>query len=185
MLSESQTASSSGTPSLNNSERLPAEAMLEKKSRRVSSLKRVLLTFWLYALAITLVIPAFPSLLLEVTHGSSEKASRYYGAASSLRYFLEFFSSPYLGNLSDSYGRKNILLMSLCIMALELFILGAFPSVFAIFAMSVLSGLGNAAMTMGYAIVTDIAHIKNEPVTNNFAYFNAGLSNARRSWRCR
>jgi DHA1 family tetracycline resistance protein-like MFS transporter len=33
--------------------------------------------------------------------------------------------------------------------------------------------LGNAAMAMGYAIVTDIANYHNEPATNNFGYFSA------------
>ena len=145
----------------------------KKQCQRVSALKRVLVTFFLYSLAFTLVIPAFPSLLLRINHGRSDRASTMYGAASCIRYFLEFFSSPFLGNLSDSYGRKKILIMSLAIMSLELLAMGIFPSIITIFVMSCLSGLGNAAMAMGYAIVTDIAHQKNESVTNNFGYFSA------------
>ena len=143
------------------------------KKNKPPSLRICLFIFWLYAIAFTLVIPAFPSLLLEVTQGKSNQASAYYGAASWIRYMLEFFSSPFLGNLSDSVGRKRILVLSLTVMSTELLLLAMFPSIFTIFMVSIISGLGNASMAMGYAIVTDIANFYKEPVTNNFGYFSA------------
>ena len=145
----------------------------EKKKVIFTSLRICLFCFWLYAISYTLVIPAFPSLLLEVTGGNSGLASTYYGFASSIRYTLEFFSSPFLGNLSDSLGRKKILMISLAAMCIEFFLLAIFPSIGTVFVVSVISGLGNAAMAMGYAIVTDIALAADEPVTNNFGYFAA------------
>ena len=149
-------------------------ATITQKIPKPVTLAHVLITFFLYSLAFTLVIPAFPSLLLHVTNGRADLASYYYGSASCIRYFLEFFSSPFLGNLSDSYGRKGILLMSLSIMTVELLVLASFPSVTALFAMSVLSGMGNAAMAMGYACVTDIALRQVDgQVTNNFGYFSS------------
>ena len=172
-IESSQIPLSSSGSSFLSEETITDDKINKKKCQRVSALKRVLFTFFLYSLAFTLVIPAFPSLLLRINNGRSDRASTMYGLASCIRYFLEFFPSPFLGNLSDSYGRKNILVMSLAIMSLELLALGLFPSVITIFVMSCLSGLGNAAMAMGYAIVTDIALQKNESVTNNFGYFSA------------
>jgi hypothetical protein len=113
---------------------------IDKKKNRAPSLIIFLMCFWLYAISYTLVIPAFPSLLLEVTHGESDLASVYYGTASCLRYMLEFFSSPYLGNLSDSIGRKKILILSLLTMCLEFLLLALYPSVGTIFVVSVISG---------------------------------------------
>lgn len=147
--------------------------VVKEKAELASTLRICLFCFWLYAISYTLVIPAFPALLLEVTRGNSGLASTYYGFATCIRYTLEFFSSPFLGNLSDSVGRKKILTISLATMCLEFLLLAIFPSIWTIFAVSIISGLGNAAMAMGYAIVTDIAHSSSEPVTNNFGYFAA------------
>lgn len=143
------------------------------RARHTYSLRICLLCFWLYAISYTLVIPAFPALLLEITGGKSSASSTYYGLASCIRYILEFFSSPFLGNLSDSIGRKRILMISLLTMCVEFFLLAAFPYIWTVFVVSIISGLGNAATSMGYAIVTDIAHSASKPVTNNFGYFAA------------
>ena len=151
----------------------PAKGPTSVAEKNQVSLVYVLITFLLYSLSFTIVIPAFPSLLLRITNGHSEQASQLYGAANFIRYALEFFSSPFLGNLSDTYGRKPILLLSLSVMAVEFLALACFPSVVTIFAVEILSGMGNAAMAMGFAIVTDIAHINNEPVTKKFGYFSA------------
>ena len=162
---------------MKHNEHVQPEATLptitSEKIPKPATLAHVLITFFLYSLAFTLVIPAFPSLLLEVTNGRADLASYYYGTANCIRYFLEFFSSPFLGNLSDSYGRKGVLMMSLFIQALELFVLASFPSVGVLFAMSILSGMGNAAMAMGYACVTDIALRQVSSPTTNFGYFSA------------
>lgn len=145
----------------------------ETKVRSFSSLKIFLFCFWLYSVSFTICIPAFPSLLLEVTSGDNDLASRYYGWASSIRYLLEFFSNPYLGNLSDTIGRKRVLLLSLVIVCIEFFLLAIFPSVTTIFVTAVLSGLGNSSISMGYAIVTDIAETDKQSVTSYFGYFGA------------
>ena len=154
-------------------EGIDSSGVVSAKKELVTPLRVCLFCFWLYAISLTLVIPAFPSLLLVVTSGDSAKASAYYGFATSIRYTLEFFSSPFLGNLSDSVGRKNILMISIVTLILELFLLALFPSIQTIFIVSIISGLGNAALAMGYAIVTDLAHTSSEPVTNYFGYFAA------------
>ena len=144
----------------------------EAERKRKAMLFRVLVTFFLYSLAFTFVVPAFPTLLLRIAGGDNEVASSTYGAANCMRYLLEFFSSPFLGNVSDSYGRKRVLLLSLAVMAVEFLALAMFPSIPMLFAVSCLSGLGNSAMAMGYAIVTDLAELDG-PLTNNLGYFSA------------
>ena len=136
----------------------------------VTPLKKVLLCYFLYALAFTLVIPAFPTLLLRVADGNKKVASTLYGLASCCRFLLEFFSSPFWGNYSDSHGRKKILMLSLSVMAVELLALGAFPSVTTLFATAAMSGLANSAMAVGFAIVTDLSDGR---VTSNMGYFSA------------
>jgi MFS family permease len=76
----------------------------------ISQSTLVLIIFLLYTLSFSLVIPAYPKLLLNLNHDNSATASLTYGMVSSLRYLLEFFSNQYLGLLSDRIGRKPILI---------------------------------------------------------------------------
>jgi DHA1 family tetracycline resistance protein-like MFS transporter len=137
------------------------------------SLAICLFIFLLYAIAFTLAIPAFPILLLNVTGGRSDLSSFYYGSASCIKYLLEFFSSPFLGSLSDTYGRKKLLIFSLSVVCVELFMFAIYPSVGTLYLGSILSGLGNASNTIGHAIVTDISNNRREPAAKNFGYFGA------------
>ena len=144
-----------------------------RKRTAARSLGICLFCFWLYFTAYTLVIPAFPYLLLEATNGRNSVASSYFGAATCIRYVLEFFSCPFWGNLSDSVGRRKILMMSMVTMLVEYLLLAVFPTVWTVFAVSIMSGLGNAGMAMGYVIVSDIAYASGEPLTNYYGYFAA------------
>jgi len=171
----------------------------------------VLVVYFLYAISFTLVVPAFPSLLLKASEDQYTKdasiistsssftnttlltnttliykdesidilstssrvragarASLLYGVASFMKYFLEFFSSPLLGNLSDSYGRKIILLLSLFAFCFEFLILSLYPSVLSVFITRGISGLLDNTTSNIHAIVTDIAQYNNESVTKTF-----------------
>ena len=172
----------------------------------------VLVVYFLYAISFTLVVPAFPSLLLKASEDQYSKdastistsspsftnttiltnttliykdesidilstssrvragarASLLYGVASFMKYFFEFFSSPLLGNLSDSYGRKIILLLSLFAFCFEFLILSLYPSVLSVFITRGISGLLDNTTSNIHAIVTDIAQYNNESVTKTF-----------------
>ena len=100
----------------------------------------ILLIFCLYSIAFTMVFPAFPTLLLNFTGDDSSLASEYFGTATCLKYFLEFFASPCFGTLSDRIGRRPILLFSLFIMAVEFLLLAFSPSLYMIFITRAMSG---------------------------------------------
>ena len=98
-----------------------------------------------------------------------------YGAASFMKYFFEFFSSPFLGNLSDSYGRKVVLLCSLFAFCFEFLILALYPSVLSVFITRAISGLLDSTTSNIHAIVTDIANYNNESVTKPFGSIGAAF----------
>lgn len=101
------------------------------------------------------------------------KASLLYGIASFIKYFFEFFSSPLLGNISDSYGRKIVLLLSLFAFCFEFLILALYPSVLSVFITRGISGLLDNTTSNIHAIVTDIAYYNNESVTKKFGAIGA------------
>lgn len=141
--------------------------------KKNASVTICLIVFWLYCSSFSLCLPAFPSLLLSINHGDSSLASYYYGLTSCLRFFLEFFSNSFLGNLSDSYGRKPILILSFISVIIEYLSLAIVPSITTIFLVNIITGLGNCSITMGYCYVSDIAYHNKESMTNNFGKFSA------------
>ena len=55
-----------------------------------------------------------PKLIEELVHSSSASLASQYGGWLTFSYaFMQFLVSPILGNLSDQYGRRPILLFSL------------------------------------------------------------------------
>lgn len=68
---------------------------------------------------------------------------------------LQFFSMPLLGKLSDAYGRKPVLLVSVLGHLVSLIILVAMPSAVSILIYYSLNGLLNATYTIAHTMVTD------------------------------
>ena len=113
--------------------------------------------------------------MLKITGNQSGLASILYGASSTLKYLVEFFSSPLLGNYSDSLGRKPMLLTSLAVITVELAMLGLWPHIGVIFLTRALSGAFDCTTNMLYAAVIDITQNNNESdkKTSYFGYLGA------------
>jgi len=129
----------------------------------------LLAVFFVYSLGFTLVVPTLPKLLHDLA-GDAGDASTYYGALTGLKYLLEFIASPVVGALSDSVGRKRVLLLSLSCVAAELLIISLFPNLLFIFLATLVRGLGDHTQTMIYAAAADIAKQEQESVTKSFGY---------------
>lgn len=79
----------------------------------------IFLTVFLDMLGITIVIPVIPALFFEAdstfftTTITMDQRSIYYGLLVAAYPFMQFFGAPILGTLSDKYGRKPILRLSI------------------------------------------------------------------------
>ena len=60
-----------------------------------------------------IVIPVVPKLIEELINGDVSEASKYGGWLSFLYAFMQFLLRQFLGNLSDKYGRRPVILFSL------------------------------------------------------------------------
>ena len=122
----------------------------------------ILVAFSLYAVSFGLIVPAFPALLNQFTEDNVELSSLYFGTgltcrltslpsltcpANFIKHGLEFFSTPILGTLSDTFGRRPVLLFALFVVSLEAFLIALFPSVSAMMCAKVLAGLGEGDCT--------------------------------------
>lgn len=129
----------------------------------------ILTAVTLDSIGIGLIFPILPSLLRDVT-GSGD-VSLLYGVILALYAFMQFVFSPVLGALSDRYGRRPVLLLSLAGAAIDYLIM-AFAPIFAVLLIGrAISGITSANMSVAAAYITDIT--PEEQRARRFGYMSA------------
>ncbi len=142
--------------------------MLEKKAR----IRFIFSTMLLDALGIGLLVPILPDL---IRHFSVDPAfvSRYFGYFISVYALMQFIASPILGALSDRYGRRPILLISLLGAGLDYLVMAFSPALWILFLGRIISGLTGASMTVATAYMADISDDSNRSA--NFGMIGAAF----------
>ena len=79
----------------------------------------ILMTVMIDAMGIGLILPVMPALILEVEGGSLARAALWGGVLSTAFAVMQFLFGPVMGNLSDRFGRRPVLLISLFVMAID------------------------------------------------------------------
>lgn len=116
----------------------------------------VLITIFVDAMGIGIIIPVIPSLLLELVGGSLSSVALYNGWLMMLFAGLQFLSAPVLGTLSDCYGRRPVLLVSLAAYGFDLIIMGIAPTIGWLFIGRALSGVFSATFVVAGAYIADV-----------------------------
>ena len=80
-------------------------------------------TAFINSMGMGLIAPIMPALLLDLTGGDLADASFWGGIAVASYATMQFFFSPIVGGLSDRFGRRPVLLMSLIAYAIDMFLL--------------------------------------------------------------
>src|SRR4028119_1891896 len=75
-----------------------------------------------------LIIPVFPKLIGELTHADISTVTRYGGWLTVAYAVMQFIFAPVMGNLSDRYGRRPVLLLSLLGFGIDYLFLSFAPS---------------------------------------------------------
>ncbi len=120
-----------------------------------------------------LVIPVLPKLIAELTHGTVSEASRLGGWMIATYAIMQFIFSPILGGLSDKYGRRPVLLFSLCGLGIDYLFLSFAPSLAWLFVGRAIAGIGGASFTTATAYIADISNEENR--TQNFGMIGAAF----------
>jgi len=131
------------------------------------------LLYGFYYIIFTLVIPALPALTLKLENDEASTAAYLYGLANFVRYIVEFFCAPVLGNLTDIYGRRIMLCISFAVCGIEFALLAICPSIAMIFISRAMSGAFDSALPTSYTIVTDIAFYNHDNVTTKYGLLGA------------
>ena len=143
-------SSTDPTPAL-APEPLPAAAAGARKAAMPFIMASVLIDM----VSIGLIIPVLPVLVGTFTSSQSDQA--FWSAAVTVAFGLaNFFGSPILGRLSDRYGRRPVLLLGFCGLALSFFVTGLATHLWMLLAVRLFSGAMQSNVAVANAYVADI-----------------------------
>jgi DHA1 family tetracycline resistance protein-like MFS transporter len=125
-------------------------------SARRPALGFVFVTLVLDILGIGLIIPITPRLVESFQGTGVADASKTYGMLVALYSLMQFVGAPILGSLSDRFGRRPVILLSLLGSGLDYFLLAFAPSLGWFFVGRIISGLTGANFAAANAYIADI-----------------------------
>src|SRR6185436_17645653 len=89
----------------------------------------IFFTVLIDTIAFGIVMPVLPRLLVELTGDTVERVTFLAGWLLAIYAGLQFVFGPVIGNLSDRYGRRPVLLAALAAFTLEYSLMGFAPSI--------------------------------------------------------
>ncbi|MBD1423622.1 TCR/Tet family MFS transporter [Sphingobacterium chuzhouense] len=133
----------------------------------------IFLTVVIDTIGLGIIIPVLPSLIKELIHGDLSEASHYGGWLMFSYAFTQFIFASILGNLSDCYGRRPVLLMSLLGFCINYILMGFAPSILWLFVGRLIAGITGASHTVAAAYIADIS--SSEKKAQNFGLLGAAF----------
>ena len=104
-----------------------------------------------------IILPVLPRLIMQLTGVGIDRAAGYGGALAFVYALMQFFCAPVLGNLSDRFGRRPVLLFALLALGCDYLIMGFAPVISWLFIGRAVAGIAGASFTPAYAYVADIS----------------------------
>ncbi len=122
---------------------------------RTAAMPFIMLTALIDMISIGLIIPVLPALVGSFTGTQTDQAF-WYGVVTFAFSFANFFSSPILGALSDSYGRRPVLLIGFSGLAISFFLTALSTSLAMLIVIRLIGGAMQANLSVANAYVADI-----------------------------
>ena len=116
----------------------------------------IFITVLLDMLALGIIIPVLPSLVVGFMGGDTAGSAEVLGLFGTAWALMQFLFSPVLGALSDRFGRRPVILISNLGLGLDYILMAAAPSLIWLFIGRVISGITSASISTAFAYVTDV-----------------------------
>jgi len=116
----------------------------------------VFITVLLDMLALGIVIPVLPKLVVDFLAGDTARAAEIYGIFGTAWALMQFLFSPLHGALSDRFGRRPLILISNFGLGLDYVLMALAPNLWWLFVGRVISGISAASLSTAYAYVADV-----------------------------
>ncbi|MBL3561579.1 TCR/Tet family MFS transporter [Rhodovulum sulfidophilum] len=118
----------------------------------------ILVTLVLDAIGIGLILPVMPDLIRDIDGGTGlGQAAVWGGILSTVFAVMQFLCGPTVGSLSDRFGRRPVLLISLATMALDYVVMALAGSIWLLLAARVVGGVTASTQATASAFLADIS----------------------------
>jgi len=126
-------------------------------SSRKAALGFIFVTLLIDVTGFGIIIPVMPKLIAELIHDGLSQASVIGGWLTFAYAIMQFLFAPVLGNLSDRFGRRPVLLFSLLGFGMDYIFLAFAPSIGWLFVGRTIAGITGASFTTASAYIADIS----------------------------
>ena len=144
-----------------------------KKNKNQAALGFIFITMLIDVIGWGIIIPVIPGLIEELIQGDISEAAKVGGWITFVYAITQFVFAPLIGNLSDQYGRRPIILISLLGFTLDYILLALAPSITWLFIGRIIAGITGASITTASAYIADISTIENR--AKNFGMIGAAF----------
>jgi DHA1 family tetracycline resistance protein-like MFS transporter len=127
------------------------------KTKKQAALGFIFITLLIDVTGLGIIIPVLPKLIETLIHGDLSQASRYAGLLTLAYAVMQFLFAPVLGNLSDKYGRRPVLLGSLLGFGIDYIFMAFAPSIGWLFLGRAIAGITGASFTTASAYIADVS----------------------------
>jgi DHA1 family tetracycline resistance protein-like MFS transporter len=124
--------------------------------RGTAALIFVLITVLLDMMALGLVIPVLPPLVVRFMGGDDAKGAEIFALFGFAWALMQFLFAPVLGSLSDRFGRRPVILLSNLRMGLDYVLMALAPNLIWLFIGRLISGITSASFASAFAYVADV-----------------------------
>src|SRR5213596_4247061 len=130
------------------------------KSRQ-AAIAFIFVTVMLDMLALGLIAPVLPKLILDFLGGNMNSAANWNGVFGTVFALMQFFFSPVLGVLSDKFGRRPVILLSNLGLGLDYIVMALSPTIGWLFLGRVISGITASSIPTAMAYIADVTPKEN------------------------
>jgi len=120
----------------------------------------IFITVVLDMLALGMIVPVLPKLVLTFVHGDAVTGARMYGLFGTAWAVMQFLCAPVLGSLSDRFGRRPVVLLSNLGLGLDYLLMANATSLGWLFVGRVVSGITAASVSTAGAYVADVTPVE-------------------------
>jgi MFS transporter, DHA1 family, tetracycline resistance protein len=117
----------------------------------------IFITVLIDVIGIGIIIPVLPGLISGLKHCTNSEAAIYGGWLLFAYAIMSFLFAPVMGNLSDRYGRRPVLLLSLLGLALDYVLMAVAPTLGWLFLGRIIAGIMGSSYTVASAYIADVS----------------------------
>ena len=143
------------------------------RDKKQAALGFIFITLLIDVIGWGIIIPVMPTLIEQLIHGNVSQAATYGGWLNASYAVMQLLFAPVLGNLSDRYGRRPVLLFSLFGFAMDYIFQALSTTIAWLFIGRVIAGITGSSFTTASAYIADISNEENR--AKNFGLIGAAF----------